>query len=218
MKSRLIFYSILALFTCQWALGQQSGVSNIESHRYRTILTITGGGGGFAVGTFAGLAAFDDATNSDRKVWTTAALSGLGGAVAGYFIGRTLDKRPKKTTVTRMREELERHSIQFRWSPPRTPNCSRASRCASLTDGLAHERRFGLDEGRTVPSTMDLGYLISLSQLRPISRVPEGESTVDPPQPMRPREGSMGAGDSWKMTCQAKTGPRLPQVPGKPPS
>ena len=109
MKSRLIFSSMLALFTCQWALGQQSGVSKVvESHRYRTILTIAGGGGGFAVGTFVGLAAFDDATNSDGKVWTTAALSGVGGAVAGYFIGRALDKRPKKTTVTQMREELER--------------------------------------------------------------------------------------------------------------
>jgi len=186
MKGRLILCSLLAFFTCQWALGQQAGAKNVESHRYRTIFALAGGGGGFAVGTFAGLAAFDDATNSDRKVWTTAALSGVGGAVAGYFIGRALDKRPKKTTVTQMREELERHSIQFRWSAPRwngSANCSPASRRVALTDGLSHERRLCLDQAGTAPSTLDLGYLYSLSQLRLISSAPGSQSAINTAQP-----------------------------------
>ena len=51
---------------------------------------------------FAGLAAFDDSVNSDRKVWTTALVSAAGGAVGGYFIGRAVDKRHMKrgSTVT----------------------------------------------------------------------------------------------------------------------
>lgn len=186
MKSRLILFSLLAVFTCQWAMGQQSGTKNVESHRYRTLLTLAGGGGGFAGGLFAGLAAFDDATNSDRKVWTTAALSGVGGAVAGYFIGRALDKRPKKTTVTQMREELERNSIQSRWLAPAwkmSANGSAASRRVALTDGLSHDRRLSLDQAGTAPSTMDLGYLYSLSQLRLISSAPESESAINAAQP-----------------------------------
>ena len=64
-----------------------------ESHKYRTIFTLAGAGGGFTVGVFAGLAKFDDAINSDRKVWTTAIVGAGGGAVGGYFLGRILDKR-----------------------------------------------------------------------------------------------------------------------------
>jgi hypothetical protein len=66
------------------------------------------GGGAFALGVFVGLNAFDDAVNSDRKLWTTAALSAAGGAVGGYFLGRALDKRRKKTDVTRATEEFYR--------------------------------------------------------------------------------------------------------------
>ncbi len=164
MKSRLILCSMLMFFTCQWAQGQQSGTKNVESHRYRTLLTLAGGGGGFAGGLFAGLAAFDDATNSDRKVWTTAALSGVGGAVAGYFIGRALDKRPKKTTVTQMREELERNSIQSRWLAPawnRSANGSAASGRIGLTDRLSFDCWPSLNPTGTAPSTKDLGYLYS---------------------------------------------------------
>jgi hypothetical protein len=95
MKNRLIACSMLALLACSRAFGQQPAPRSGESHKYRTILTLAGGGGGFAVGLVAGLAAFDDAINSDRKVWTTAALSAVGGAVGGYFLGRPLDKRQR---------------------------------------------------------------------------------------------------------------------------
>ena len=105
MNTRWIACSLLPLFACSLAFGQ-SGSLNNESYKYRTIFTLAGGGGGFAVGVFAGLAAFDDATNSDRKVWTTAALSAVGGAVGGYFLGRVLDKRQKKATVTWKRDDV----------------------------------------------------------------------------------------------------------------
>ena len=47
---------------------------------------------------FAGLAAFYDATNSNRKVWTTAILAGVGGVIGGYLIGRALDKTENATS------------------------------------------------------------------------------------------------------------------------
>ena len=43
--------------------------------------TISGAGAGFGIGLWAGLSAFDDTINSDRKVWTSA-IVGLGNALA----------------------------------------------------------------------------------------------------------------------------------------
>ncbi|MBM3789827.1 MAG: hypothetical protein FJW35_05690 [Acidobacteria bacterium] len=74
------------------SLGQQRASGQGESHRYRAILTVAGGGGGFTLGVFGGLAAFDDSTYASRKVWTMSLISAAGGAVGGYFLGRHLDR------------------------------------------------------------------------------------------------------------------------------
>jgi hypothetical protein len=93
--------------------GQQAQAP--ESQKYRTIGTIAGGGGGFALGVFAGLALFDDAMNSDRKVWTTALLSAAGGAVGGYFLGRAIDRSSSKSgpppVLTPLRQDMLSRSV-----------------------------------------------------------------------------------------------------------
>jgi hypothetical protein len=99
MKNRVIASILVMLMPCSLAFGQQPSANTGGSHKYRITLSFTGGGAGFAIGLFGGLAAFDDATNSDRKVWTTAILSAAGGAVGGYFLGRALDKRRNTATV-----------------------------------------------------------------------------------------------------------------------
>jgi membrane associated rhomboid family serine protease len=78
--------AVLTLAISNNAVAQQSTT-------HRKLFTIAGAGGGFTVGLFTGLAKFDDAINSDRKVWTAAIAGGAGGAVGGYFLGRALDKR-----------------------------------------------------------------------------------------------------------------------------
>jgi len=92
--SKWILACLLTLFLTNQALAQ-APPSNAQphSHKYRTIFTTAGAAGGFTIGVFAGLAAFDDSTYSERKVWTTAILGGAGGGVGGYFLGRALDKR-----------------------------------------------------------------------------------------------------------------------------
>jgi hypothetical protein len=50
--------------------------------------TAAGAGAGFGLGLYAGLRAFDDAVNSDRKVWTAAIVAGAAGALVGYLVGR----------------------------------------------------------------------------------------------------------------------------------
>jgi hypothetical protein len=99
IMQRLIGCCLIVLFVNGWAFGQQPAPNAVESHKYRTILTVAGGGGGFVLGLLTGLSVFDDAVNSDRKVWTTALAGAGGGAVGGYFIGRALDKRGRKTVV-----------------------------------------------------------------------------------------------------------------------
>jgi hypothetical protein len=58
-------------------------------------------GAGFGLGLYVGLRAFDDAVDSDRKVWTTAVLAGAAGAVAGCLVGRARrsDRSPRPAAV-----------------------------------------------------------------------------------------------------------------------
>jgi hypothetical protein len=98
---RMFWVGMLLVSTCAGVFAQPPAPKVEKSHKYRTILTVGGGGGGFALGLFTGLSVFDDSINSDRKLWTTAALSAVGGAVGGYFLGRSLDKRQDRAKITR---------------------------------------------------------------------------------------------------------------------
>jgi hypothetical protein len=101
--SKLVLLGILMLLISNEAFAQQPAGHYEKSSRYRKIFTIAGGGGGFAVGIFAGLAQFDDAINSTDKVTTTAVVGGVGGAVGGYFLGRVLDKRRDRENLAHQR-------------------------------------------------------------------------------------------------------------------
>jgi hypothetical protein len=55
----------------------------------RTALwSAVGAGAGFGIGLWAGLTAFDDAVDSDRKVWTSAMVSAAAGGTLGYLLAR----------------------------------------------------------------------------------------------------------------------------------
>lgn len=66
------------------ALAQQPA-----RHSSRTaVWTVVGAGAGFGIGLWAGLAAFDDAINSDRKVWTSAIAGAAAGGTLAYLLAR----------------------------------------------------------------------------------------------------------------------------------
>lgn len=50
--------------------------------------TALGAGAGFGIGLWAGLTAFDDAIDSDRKVWTSAIVGAAAGGTLGYLLSR----------------------------------------------------------------------------------------------------------------------------------
>jgi hypothetical protein len=113
LKKKIIQWALLlSLLTATSGFGQQPA-RKTETSKFRTILTIGGAGGGFALGLFGGLAAFDDAVNSDRKVWTTAILAGVAGGVGGYFLGRSLDKHAN-TAWRYVPDPLDRNLMDIR--------------------------------------------------------------------------------------------------------
>jgi hypothetical protein len=83
---------IAVVLTCAGCMAVSS-IAHAQSRSARTpratvTWTIGGAGAGFGVGLWAGLSAFDDAINSERKVWTTAVVGAAVGTVGGYLIGR----------------------------------------------------------------------------------------------------------------------------------
>jgi hypothetical protein len=113
LKKKPIMWSlVLSLLTANSGFGQQPA-GKTESSKFRAILTTGGAGGGFALGLAGGLAAFDDAINSDRKVWTTAILAGIAGGVGGYFLGRSLDKRSANTAWRHVPDPLDRNLMDI---------------------------------------------------------------------------------------------------------
>ncbi len=106
---------LVALAAPPDAYGQSPTSSRKNSFQYRTLLPFAGAGGGLALGLLAGMAAYDDAMHSDRKVWTLAAITGGGGAIGGYFLGRALDLRSGDSSpkITRQLPEKWERSLRF---------------------------------------------------------------------------------------------------------
>lgn len=166
MTKRWILYILLVGITSISAFGQQSSPPSGESHKYRTILTLAGGGGGFAVGLFAGLAVLDDATNSDRKVWTTAILAGIGGGIGGYFLGRALDRR-KGTSVTWNAAEFEQSQARTQWSGPWADRRSVQGSDLQIPPAFGLATKSGaFNQTGISAASLDTNYLYLVSALR----------------------------------------------------
>lgn len=92
------------------------GSAEIASAQSRTeiVWTAAGGGVGFGFGLWAGLTAFDDAVNSDRKVWTSAIVGAGVGAVAGYLIGRSRTDRSRPAKAVNGMRRVQRAAAERR--------------------------------------------------------------------------------------------------------
>ena len=66
-----------------------------SSSSKRVIWTLVGIGAGFGAGLFIGLNAFDDAVNSDQKVWTSALVGAAAGGLAAGLLSRNVGRAPQ---------------------------------------------------------------------------------------------------------------------------
>lgn len=101
IKTMNMHSRIIALSLGGWiALASSAHAQTQSTNTGRATLTWTigGAGTGFGVGLWAGLSAFDDAINSDRKVWTSAVIGAAVGALGGYFIGKARARGPRPST------------------------------------------------------------------------------------------------------------------------
>lgn len=92
---RSLVVSALLILACAPAHGQSAS----RGSGRQVMWTAVGAGAGFGVGLWAGLTAFDDAVNSDRKVWTSAVVGAAVGGVTGYLIGRSRRDRTRPATT-----------------------------------------------------------------------------------------------------------------------
>ena len=75
------------------ALAEENSQQKSGSSKGKRIAWISlGAGAGFASGVFFGLDWFDDATNSDRKVWLTAISFSAAGAITAAILTRNHGK------------------------------------------------------------------------------------------------------------------------------
>lgn len=64
--------------------------------------------GGFAAGMLLGLSAYDEAINSDSKVWTTAVVLGAASGIAGWWTARKIDHDYRVPGLGRVKPETRK--------------------------------------------------------------------------------------------------------------
>ena len=100
MFRKAFCFGLIALLLCHTPLladaGERSSASpaRASSRTKRVVWTLVGIGAGFGAGVFLGLHAFDDAINSDRKVWTTAIVGAAAGGLAAGLLSRNVGRAP----------------------------------------------------------------------------------------------------------------------------
>ena len=116
MFRKAFCFGLIALLLCHTPLladaGERSSASpaRASSRTKRVVWTLVGIGAGFGAGVFLGLHAFDDAINSDRKVWTTAIVGAAAGGLAAGLLSRNVGRAPglKTTGASRPATDLRR--------------------------------------------------------------------------------------------------------------
>jgi hypothetical protein len=112
----------------------------------RVVWTLIGAGIGFGAGVMFGLNRFDDATNSDRKVWISAIVGAVAGGIAGGTLSRDMTPGFIPEPRTKVADSIVLPSMTER------PDFALRSRVAA-----ANTRAFSLGGGAQQPRTARAG-------------------------------------------------------------
>ena len=100
---RLMAVTAVLMLACVPAHAQ----SPSRGSGHQVMWTAVGAGAGFGVGLWTGLTVFDDAVNSDRKVWTSAVVGAAVGGMTGYLVGRARHDRTRPSTTRTVLTNLQ---------------------------------------------------------------------------------------------------------------
>src|SRR5262245_12839564 len=103
--------AVLFILSLTPAIAQAQPASASRSS-HRVAWTMVGAGAGFGLGLYVGLNAFDDAVNSDRKLWTTALVSAAAGGTIAWLLARP-HTPPRPRPVVRL-TDAETHELASR--------------------------------------------------------------------------------------------------------
>ena len=81
-----------------------------HSHKWATIMSVVGVGGGLLLGEAVGLGAYDDAINSDQKATAAATAGAVTGGVLGFFLGMHMDNN-RNVHEARLMPEIRWRSV-----------------------------------------------------------------------------------------------------------
>jgi uncharacterized protein YcfJ len=87
----------------------------------RVAWTVIGAAAGFGAGLFLGLNQFDDAIDSDRKVWTSALVGAAAGGVAGNLLSRNVGRAAGVTASPSVRRRTETVNVSWAAAIGRRP-------------------------------------------------------------------------------------------------
>jgi hypothetical protein len=88
---------VITLLGSTSASAQPAAAQSTPDRGFPTVWVVAGAGGGFGLGLAVGLHAFDDAINSDQKVWMSAVAGAGAGALLAYLLAKGLEdeERPQ---------------------------------------------------------------------------------------------------------------------------
>jgi hypothetical protein len=120
----VVLMTLLAAVPAAADGGREQAPAGKSSIGKRIAWTVAGAGAGFAAGVFLGLNQFDDAVNSDRKVWTSALVgAGIGGVTAA-LLTRNLGKAPKPSAALAMPRREPARRVNVSWESALRPNAN----------------------------------------------------------------------------------------------
>ena len=148
MARRLLAAATLILLLVPPTASAEQAIYAGQRTQHRTALrvawTVIGAGLGFGLGLAIGLQQFDDAINSDRKVWTTALVTAAAGGIAGNLLSR--DVSPAVTRPVSTAFPLGDYSVTLKRPRAR----ARLSAPAVGNDGLWEGMLIGAAVGAAI--------------------------------------------------------------------